>query len=219
MLPSIVQMKRAQQDLDLTPDAPQEPRRVSGFQLKRRQGKDDREADAQESGLRFALDLMVSREVAPHPTAGIADSDCVAWAKRFRLAKERKALRKVAGIHCGSCAAHTYPHATDDVVRLGARLITWLFLFDDAYGEGPKASDARDLMEILTSYSTSLRSGLLPADATEFHIALADIRADALQLSASLDWVHRLAGSFDRYFGGCVMEYYARLSDHPIDLR
>lgn len=161
-------------------------------------------------GLDVALATMVSRLVTAHPCERKADSESVAWAKRFGLADSQKALHKVAGIHAGSCAAHTYPLADERVVLLGARLITWLFLFDDAHGEGPHAEDARDLMGDFSSCSRLLRTGLLPFRATAFHRALLDLRTEAQALSRSQDWMTRFADSFDCYFGGCVMEYYAR---------
>lgn len=168
--------------------------------------------------LERALATMERRDVHPHDCERLADSAAVAWAKRFQLAQGQKALRKVAGIRCGSCAAHTYPRADEKVVNLGAKLVTWLFLFDDAYGEGPHADDARDLMSTLTSYSRALRTGVRPFRATPFHIALLDLRARALELTQSQDWLNRFADSFDCYFGGCVMEYYARHNPGPVNL-
>jgi 5-epi-alpha-selinene synthase len=125
------------------------------------------------------------------------------------------ALERLAAIGCGSCAAYTYPEGPNEVVRLGARLIAWLFLFDDGVGEGGADRDMRSLMARLATYEGVLRTGRMPADATPFHRALGDLRADALSMGGP-EWLERFADSMARYFDGCVLEMpYRRAGTCP----
>ena len=68
-----------------------------------------------------------------------------AWAKSFGLVSDDLSIARLAAIRCASCAAHTYANAPEAVVQLGADLITWLFLFDNRYGEGAADDDVSSL--------------------------------------------------------------------------
>lgn len=157
-----------------------------------------------------AIASMQGRPVTPSPFSAAADREATAWAASFELVRGAFALRRVADIRCGSCAGHTYPHASREIVILGAKLITWLFLFDDRYGEGRDATDMRDLMSTVSSFARVARGGALPPAPTPFHRALADLRADAAAAAQSDVWLERFAESLDRYFDGCVLEYQHR---------
>lgn len=154
--------------------------------------------------------LMRCPTTAPGPHEARASEDSVAWVTKFGLVNGGHAIAKVRGIRCGSCAAHAYPTASVEVVTLAAKLITWLFLFDDAYGEGRNVHDTRELMETFLSYEIVLRTGRLPANSTSFHSALLDLREDCLRQHATNDWVLRFADSMSLYFKGCTLEYAFR---------
>ena len=159
--------------------------------------------------------MMDARPVHPSSHADRADKESVTWAAAYRLVRGDLALRRVRAIRCGSCAAHTYPTADGAVVVLGAKLITWLFLFDDAFGEGRQAIDSRELMDTFASYEGALRRGRLPRDPTPFHEALVDLGAEADRLGGS-EWHGRFADSMARYFDGCLLERpYRRREEVP----
>lgn len=153
---------------------------------------------------------MQGRTIEPHACEARADAECVAWAVRFGLAEGAVAAARVARIRSGSCAAHTYADGSEARVLLGAKLITWLFLFDDAYGEGGRSRDLRGLMGTLASYETTWRSGRPPHDATPFHRALLDLRDEAIALGADDGWLLRFGDSLARYFDGCQLEFTHR---------
>ena len=65
-------------------------------------------------------------------------------------------------------------------------------------------------MTTFSSFSRVLRTGSLPANGGPFHVALADLRHEALALTQSGDWLDRWCDSFGRYFDGCLLEYRHR---------
>ncbi|MGE0792425.1 MAG: hypothetical protein AB7S26_42515 [Sandaracinaceae bacterium] len=156
--------------------------------------------------VRWAQVEMRGEEVTPNPCLALASAESLAWADAQGLAVGSLALRRLEAIRCGSCAAHTYPSAPPEVVTLGAKLITWLYLFDDAYGEGRDAADVRDLMATLASFENVVRGARMPARPTPFHRALLDLRTDCVAIAPSNAWIDRFGDSLARYFDGCVLE-------------
>jgi hypothetical protein len=148
---------------------------------------------------------MRIRPVTPHGHAREADAECARWVVAHELVSGKRSLDRFARILCGSCAAHTYPTAPAPVVELGAHVIGWLFLFDDAYGEGKADREMRALMARFAAYETTLRTGRLPLDPTAFHHGLLDIRRQGLERGGA-EWLSRFADSMARYFDGCVLE-------------
>lgn len=152
---------------------------------------------------------MRTAPVAPSVHGPRAAERSIAWALHHGLFGERVGSARVQDIRCGSCAAHVYPRASAEVVTLGAELITWLFLFDDAYGEGVGALDMRHLIETLTSYELLLRTGRMPAEPTPFHVSLAEL-VDECTALATPRWRERFIESMCQYFRGCLLEYPLR---------
>jgi hypothetical protein len=157
---------------------------------------------------------MRSREVRPNRAEARVAASNAAWARRFGLVSDDLSVARHAAIRCGSFAAHTYPSAPPAVVELGADLITWLFLFDDRYGEGLPQDDVASMRARFATYERTLRSGELPEDPSVFHRALLDLRARALTL-ANEDWLDRFADSFQLYFEGCLLELPFRRAGRP----
>ena len=170
------------------------------------------ETSPRAQGVEICISRMHGRAVAPNHHGKAASRRSAEWALLHGLVDSEASWLKLRAIRCGSCAAHTYPEASAEVTEIGAKLITWLFLFDDAYGEGTGALDARELMETFASYETLLRTGRLPNDPTPFHHALADLRKDCA-VRATPEWLERFATSMSRYFGGCLLEFPLRRSD------
>lgn len=160
-------------------------------------------------GLKRCISMMHARTVSPNHHGKNASRRSAQWALHHGLIDGEKAWLKLRAIRCGSCAAHTYPDASAEITELAAKLITWLFLFDDAYGEGTNALDARELMETFASYETLLRTGRLPDAPTPFHRALSDLREEGAR-RATPQWLERFAASMSRYFGGCLLEFPLR---------
>jgi hypothetical protein len=154
--------------------------------------------------------LMHCPTARPGPYEVRASEESVAWAVHFGLVNGSQAISKVRGIRCGSCAAHVYPEASAEVVSLAAKLITWLFLFDDAVGEGRNVHDTRELMETFVSYERLLRTGDLGVNPTGFHAAILDLRESCIQQRATAEWLERFADSMSLYFKGCILEFPLR---------
>lgn len=151
--------------------------------------------------------LMHCPTNAPGPHEARASAESIEWATRFELVNGSHAVAQARGIRCGSCAAHAYPKAAPEIVSLAAKLITWLFLFDDAHGEGRNMHDTREMMEIFQTYETVIRTGRLPANPTTFHVAILDLRQECIRQHATPDWVARFADSMSLYFKGCILEF------------
>lgn len=153
--------------------------------------------------------------VEPHPCAAEIEHLNHAWALRFGLIDHRTSPM-LARIGCGNCAAHTYPRASARVVEIGANLISWLFLFDDAWGEGGPTRDPA-VMRILFARIEAQILGA-PTGESCFERALDDLQT---RLSQFVDagWRERFAESMARYFDGCLLELPFRLARRSPRLR
>ncbi len=169
-------------------------------------------ASAKSQWVQTSTSRMRAGSTEPSVFEAIAARASVEWAGRWGLAHGHRELAKVEAIRCGSCAAHAYPSASSDVVIVAAKLITWLFLFDDAYGESLEVRDEREKIEIFASYETAIRTGVVPSKATSFHAALVDLM-DSCTALADSDWLARFADSMGVYFAGCMLEYPYRVRD------
>jgi hypothetical protein len=170
--------------------------------------------------VRQAARRLPGRPVTPHHAVSQIDADNRAWVRRFELVAGDIAAARHAAIRCASFAAHTYAHRSSVVALLGADLISWLFLFDDRYGEGARGESASELEQNFATYERTVRDGTLPTEATPFHRALLDLRARALAIAGPKGqaWVGRFADSFAVYFAGCVKELPFRRAAEPPDL-
>jgi hypothetical protein len=154
-----------------------------------------------------AVERLQHEPVQRHFSSDLAEAATQNWARRFQLVDDPERLQR---IRCGSCAGHTYPRASPELVELGANLIAWLFLFDDKYGEG------RSLPEMILAFERCeavLRDGRVAND--PFARALDDLRARAIALGATSTWQMQLAESLGKYFNGCVLEFPHRMQNRP----
>jgi hypothetical protein len=157
--------------------------------------------------------------VKPHPASARVSAANIFWAARFELVTNDIANQALRAIRCGSCAAHTFPRAPEEVVTIAADLIAWLFLFDDRYGEGSSDDTIEGMQERLATYESVARTGRLPAESTPFHRALLDLRARGRELASDADeWSARFSRSLGAYFQGCLLEHPFRRSDKRLDL-
>jgi hypothetical protein len=161
---------------------------------------------------------LPGRAVDPHPGVATVDAQNRVWARATGLVADDLAAARHAAIRCGSFAAHTYALAPFAVVALGADLITWLYLFDDRYGEGLDGEGREAMQQRFATFESTVRTGRLPEAPTVFHTALLDLRDRALVLARDAaadlgadeadvdDWLRRFADSFATYFRGCLAE-------------
>jgi hypothetical protein len=122
---------------------------------------------------------------------------------------------QLAAVGTGSFAAHSYPFAPTEVVRLVSDYVAWLFLFDDIHGEG---ADEMTQRNTLRSYEATLRTGTLAGEHTPFHDALLSITNRARALGADQGWVDRFAAGVAAYLEGCVREVPLRRVGAPPSL-
>lgn len=150
--------------------------------------------------------------VEPNGDGGLVEELNLGWARHFGIVDGAKGLQKLARIGCGSFAAYTYPRASPTVLGIGANLISWLYLFDDRFGEGSEPSQMRALFSGLDEL---VRAGHVPSHATPFHRALKDLRERCLALGGH-GWLQRFADSLYRYYEGCLYEIpYRKRAEAP----
>ena len=160
--------------------------------------------------------------VQPHAALTRVSKRNVEWARRLGLVSDDLAAQRLAAIRCGSFAAHTYPTADEELVQLGADLISWLYLFDDLYGEGRPGDDVETLRERFSIFEATLRGGMLPEPPCPFHRALLDLRArvlaclnDGANDGSDDTWIDRFADAMAAYFHGCELEHPHRVAGVP----
>lgn len=126
-----------------------------------------------------------------------------------QLQATAKDLGVVAKIDTAFFAAHTYAYGSPFTVELGADLISWLFLFDDAYGEAKIIEDPAELeffFRDMLAYLATEREGF---HFTPFHSAMLQLIKRA-ELEAHPDFRTRFLLSLKSYFDGCLAEYRYR---------
>lgn len=155
--------------------------------------------------IRHAVRGMRAAPVSPHAFAGRVPEETVDWAGSFGLLPSDREKEQALRIRVGDLAALTFTRHSVDVVRLGADLILWLYLFDDAIGEAPPAVQFDQHREQLAKFERLLRFGG-HGEAEPFLRSLADIRRRATQLNAGDDWHRRFADDMADYFAGCADE-------------
>jgi len=148
---------------------------------------------------------LPGRPVVPHAAEVDIDAHDRAWVRRMGLVEGERAIEKHAAIRCASFAASTYAHAPAAVATLGANLISWLYLWDDRFGEGRNGETQSELREGFAGFEQVARTGRLPAQANPFHRALLEL-AQRGQALGGAAWRERFADSLAFYMDGCAQE-------------
>lgn len=112
---------------------------------------------------------MNGRFVMPNPCYEEVEKSNTEWAIRFGLVND---IEKLNCIKCGLCSAYTYPKTPLKIIEIGANLISWLFLFDDKWGEPSRIDDFIRSNRVFENLFTK---GLFSNEAKEFQLALMDI--------------------------------------------
>jgi hypothetical protein len=156
---------------------------------------------------RLSYPFMVLR----HPAPDTFDQATLEWVKRFGLVSGKQ----VAGferIICGTAARFGFFSATPEVVGIAADLISWLFLFDDAYPEGTYRFDVAGLEKACGQYLHLLENYPNVAPHSNFARALLDL-FERMGRHAPASWMKRFIESFRYYCGGCIREANFRQSN------
>jgi len=161
---------------------------------------------------RRAVESMRIHPVAQHAHATEVAERTVHWARSLSLVTNDIEVSRARNIRVGNLAAYAFAREPLDVVQLGADLILWLFLFDDAIGEPPLDLDRAEHARTLQSYVDLLVCRRLPDEASHFHVALLDLVHRAVDLGASEDWLERFAEDMAGYFWACAEEVPYRRS-------
>jgi 5-epi-alpha-selinene synthase len=138
--------------------------------------------------------------------ADAIDRDVVRWALDSELLDSAEEIVAFARIRCGAIAARTWPYANRNVTELGARLVGYLFLFDDRFVEPLRDEEA--LTASLKTFEDAIGSLKSPRE-SPYHAALIDIvesLMSELNPSDASAWQGRFLESLKSYFAGCVQE-------------
>lgn len=142
----------------------------------------------------------------------------VEWASSFGLLGTPSMRERTREIRVGELAALTFGQHQRSVVQLGSDLITWMFLFDDAVGEGLPEGGASEHAKVLASYADVLHTQRRPQDAGPFHDSLVELLVRASRLGASRAWMTRFAEDMCGYFRGCALESVLRKRGGGLEL-
>lgn len=126
-----------------------------------------------------------------------------AWLQRFSIAAGHQRAW-VERIEVSRLCVYGFANTDPARVELIARLIAWLFLFDDACAERSADTGAGAVRERHQRLEGVL-AGTQPAPDTPFGQGLADILSEARR-RAPVSWVRRLGASIRSYFDGCEVE-------------
>jgi 5-epi-alpha-selinene synthase len=148
---------------------------------------------------------LPGRAVTPHAAEAEIDAHDRAWVRRMGLVPSERAASKHAAIRCASFGASTYAHAPTAVATLGTNLISWLYLWDDRFGEGAAGETQAELRERFAAFEAIARTGHLPAQPSAFHLALVDLVTRGTALGGAA-WRERFATSLSFYMEGCAQE-------------
>lgn len=140
------------------------------------------------------------------------DASTLAWVKRFGLVREAKQTAGFERIICGTAARFGFFSASPEVVGIAADLISWLFLFDDAYPEGTYRFDVKGLEATCARYLNLLENFPHAAPHSNFARALVDL-FERMSRHAPPSWMQRFIESFRYYCGGCIREAHFRQSN------
>lgn len=132
------------------------------------------------------------------------DRETCDWLAQFGVVGPHN-RRWLERIQCGKLAAYSFGYGGHARARLCADLISWLFLFDDAYAEGSLATQTGSLRRQHARYDALLAGDLSAAPANAFGRSLADL-FQRLFAVAPRSWVLRLGASVRGYLDGCELE-------------
>ncbi len=141
-----------------------------------------------------------------HPEVDSVSERTVRWARSLSLVGSDLEAHAASRIQVGRLAAGTFERESVEVVQLGADLILWLYLFDDAVGEVPADWSQEQHGAALDSYCDLLDTWHCPSEASPFHLALLDLLQRATELGATAQWHQRFAADLRGYFRGCYEE-------------
>lgn len=155
--------------------------------------------------IRRAAEGLYRAPVVPRVFADRISVEMLEWATSHGMLETPRERLRASAIRVGELAALTFARHEEAVVRLGADLILWLYLFDDAIGEAGPDVDFAEHRAQLASFEQLLRSDDRGGP-DPFRRALADIRDRATLLRAGPDWHRRFADDMADYFAGCADE-------------
>lgn len=164
---------------------------------------------------RRAVSGMRSQAVKRHKSWNAVSVETVSWAAHHQLVTNEFEISRAKSIRVGELAAFTFSREPLPVVQMGADLILWLFLFDDAIGEPPAEQSDREHQRTLQRYATVVRERRL-ISSHPFEMALLDLLFRAEQLGATADWFERFGQDMTDYFNGCVEENKHRRAHQPL---
>ena len=134
------------------------------------------------------------------------DQANIAWAQRYGLVTDEVEVARARAIRVGELAASSFARERPELIQLGADLVLWLFLFDDAVGEAPLEQPRRAHRLALLSYERVVRSQRLPRSPSVLHVALRELVSRALALGGTRAWLARFAADVADYHAGCADE-------------
>lgn len=152
-----------------------------------------------------------------------AQQESLAWAERFHLVEGAAAQRRLRDLRAAELAGYGYPGADADVLALGTHWVTWFFLLDDLFEDGPTGKTIQQSSAVTAPLHRLLRAAdtaaAAPAPQPEdgMQTALTDLLQRTRAVMAPLQF-HELSRHLHDYFHALVDETTWRERHSPPDL-
>jgi 5-epi-alpha-selinene synthase len=147
---------------------------------------------------------------SPH-AAGLGEQT-LAWAQRFQLAPDPKALKKIVAIQLEEMTAAIYAEAEPELLQLCNDMLLWFFVSDDQYDERAIGTSPLKMEKVCSNFLRILQTGNERAAISPLGRALLDLRRRIVD-RASPAWYARFLASMELYFQGCLQEAHNRASE------
>ncbi len=139
------------------------------------------------------------------------DDLVVKWCQHYELVPLSK-LEHIREIQCGTLAHMTWTEAPFEVKTLGAMIVAWLFLFDDAYADGALRYQPESLQLVIEATKPFIDpySFIAGFPKTKWEQSLWDIKCRLLSLYPPSEFLEQFYAAFCEYFEGTIQEVQHR---------
>ncbi|MEV8100534.1 hypothetical protein [Kitasatospora sp. NPDC085879] len=156
-----------------------------------------------------------------HPNGSAIESDLLAWAEQHRLVAGAGPKDRFTSARFGSCAALTYPRASD--LSVPAKWVVWLFMLDDQFDENILSGGEEEARRIVSEICHTLEEWAADSprkngSASPFLTSLRDILEGIDDLSVPALWKLRFATHTRSYAMTYCSDAANSRNSGPLDL-